>query len=370
MLRNLQKKGFKVIVLDKKKFPRYKACGGLISSKALQMIENDDIKILLSKIKYNPVHKILLTSPRNNLFFRQKNVMGIIIRRKEFDETMIDLAVDQGATFIDNCEYKYHVTHKSFYEINTTRGIIESDYLIGADGVYSQVANVSGLRDCFKKWEMGLAVSCEVPRELLLDYDGIEFTFIPILGGMGWSFCGRDFVNMGVGGYAPDSKRVLLEAKKLFNNRIKNKYVPLNLKAAFLPAGGRRRRVAKERMFLIGDAAGFVDAFSGEGIYYALTSAKIATEVILKNKTAIEYQKQCYNIFLNEFRISIIMSIILGERRKILQKGIDKQLLKAFNEILTTPPEMGCYRNFIYNIIKRDISPTFPFLWIKSLFFG
>ena len=186
---------------------------------------------------------------------------------------------------------------------------------------------------------------------------------------MGWCFSGTDFVNIGVGGYAPDGKRILHAANELVRKRLKDKSTVFNLRASFLPAGGRKRKIVKERIFLAGDAAGFVDAFSGEGIYYALASGSIVSEVILKNQKVIQYEEQCYRKFLNEFRLSVLMSIVLGERNKILNQGFDKELLEAFYKILTVPPENGCYKELIFSITRHGFSPIFPYLWIKSLLF-
>lgn len=368
--KNLVEKGLKVLILDKKKFPRNKICGGLISSKALKLIQENCIKNYINKMRPNPVHKIILTCGQKDVSLKKNDILGIIVRREQFDEAIINMAVDKGANFIDNCEYRFHRDLKSCYEIHTTKGIFFSDYLIGADGVYSKVAKISNLRQRFSTWEMGLAVSCEIPRELIVEKGGVEFIFLKILGGMGWCFSGKDFVNLGVGGYAPNSKNILQAANKLVIDRLKNKNIHFDLRASFLPAGGRKRQISKERIFLVGDAAGFVDAFSGEGVYYALNSGKIAAEMIANNQTGKKYEKKCYSIFLNEFRFSALMSVVLGDRDKIYQKGVDRSFLEAFYKILTTPPENGCYKGFIYSIIKHGISPVFPYLWIQSLIFA
>ena len=220
--KNLAEKGLKVLVLDKNKFPRDKICGGLISNKALKVLKDDFIKEIL-KNSYNPVFKIILTNREREALLKKKDLVGIIVRRKEFDALLISQAIDKGVDFIDSCEYEFHTAQKSFYKIHTTRGVVSSDYLIGADGVFSRVARVSGLRQRFKKWEMGLAVSCEVLKESVIEKGGIEFTFPKVLGGMGWCFSGSDFVNIGVGGYAPDSKRILQAANELVVERLKNK---------------------------------------------------------------------------------------------------------------------------------------------------
>jgi len=366
----LTEKGLRVLILDKEKFPRNKICGGLISSKALKLIHDDKINDYLTKIGPKPVYKIILTCGQKEVTLEKNEVLGIVVRRKQFDEALINMAINKGANFIDSCEYKFHWDIKSFYEIHTTRGIFYSKYLIGADGVYSKVAKISKLRRNFLRWEMGLAVSCEIPRELIIEKNGAEFIFYKILGGMGWCFSGKDFVNLGVGGYALESKKIYQATNQLVLERLKNKNTPFDLRASFLPAGGRKRQIGKERTFLVGDAAGFVDAFSGEGIYYALSSGQIAAEMIINNKVAKNYEERCYSMFLTEFRFSVLMSVALADRNKILQKGVDSDSLEAFYKILTIPPQKGCYKSFIYSIIKHGISPIFPYLWIQSLIFA
>ena len=262
--RNLAEKGLKVLILDKKKFPREKHCGGLISKKALRVLKEDFVKEYGVKKRYNPIFKIILTSGERKTFLEKNDSVGIIVKRKEFDELLTSQAIDKGAIFMDGCEYQFHTLNKSYYEIHTTKGTFSSDYIIGADGVFSRVAKVSGLRQSFRNWEMGMAVSCEIPKELVIEKGGVEFIFLKILGGMGWCFSGTDFVNIGVGGYALDSKKILLAANELMIKRLKNKNNVINLRASFLPAGGRKRTIAKEKVFLVGDAAGLIDAFSGE----------------------------------------------------------------------------------------------------------
>ena len=46
-----------------------------------------------------------------------------------------------------------------------------------------------------------------------------------------------------------------------------------------IPLGGVSRRVHGERVILAGDAAGFVDPFLAEGLYYAVKSGEIAADV-------------------------------------------------------------------------------------------
>jgi len=366
----LASRGFKVLLIDKEKFPRQKVCGGLLSAKALKLMEDDDISKYLSKTDINPVNKIVLKCGKKVITSKRDIYLGLVVKRKQFDNALVNIAIDKGANFIDQCKYIYHDDFQRSYKIYTTKGIFFSNYIVGADGVYSEVAKISKIRHNFFNWEMGFAASCEVPKDLISDENGIEFVFSKILGGMGWCFTGKDYVNLGVGGYAPASKMIFESAKQLIFEKLRSKNLSFKPKGYFLPAGGRKRQIAIDRIFLVGDAAGFVDPFSGEGIYYALKSGQIAANVIEKNQTAKNYENKCYEMFLDEFRFSAFLSIVLGDRSKILNMGIDEDLLEAFLRIFTVPPQNGCYKSFVFRIIKYGISPTFPYLWMRSLLFA
>jgi flavin-dependent dehydrogenase len=49
-----------------------------------------------------------------------------------------------------------------------------------------------------------------------------------------------------------------------------------------IPLGGPGRNNSKQRVMLVGDAAGFVDSFTGEGIYFAIKSGIIAGETAIE----------------------------------------------------------------------------------------
>jgi flavin-dependent dehydrogenase len=54
---------------------------------------------------------------------------------------------------------------------------------------------------------------------------------------------------------------------------------------------GPRERYADRGAFLVGDAAGLVDPLTGEGIYHAITTARLAAEAILGHDAGEAYEK-------------------------------------------------------------------------------
>lgn len=368
----LAQKGFKVLVLDKCRFPREKACGGLLSQKTMNILGN---YVLTGGMDFNSINSICLRGDSNEEIFMETRIpLGIVVQRKDFDQFLINKAVEAGATFIDNCRFENYTLESGGYKIQTTRGDFYADYLIGADGYYSNVAKVSNIRNKWNRWERGLAISTQVPDEYVIRKrdNMIEFYFPDILAGIGWCFPGKGYYNIGVGGIAIDSKRIIDAFKHLLEREVKNKTIlsKLKLKSAFLPAGGRFRKISDGRIFLLGDAAGFVDAFSGEGIYYALRSAEILADVVNQNKDFKEYARMCYSAFLDEFRLSAFLSIFLGNKKNVFKKGLQYRFLKALYMIMTQTPESMCYKKILYYLATKSFSFEVPLLWLRRLMLG
>lgn len=363
----LAQRGLNVLILDNSHFPREKTCGGLLSKKSMDMLGED---IVCEKIDSNKISGICLKgNDGKDIVEESVNTIGLVIKRKDFDNYLLERAIMEGAEFKDNCRFLYYRHGLNFYEVYTSRGTFKSEFLIGADGYYSTVAKVSGIRKRWARWEQGLAVTVNVPEDYIDDgmKNSVEFYFPGVLGGMGWCFPGKNFYNIGVGGAALDNKQIIRSLKNLLIYKIKNENIvkKLKCKAAFLPAGGKYRKISDGKVLLIGDAAGLVDPFSGEGIYYALRSASIAADVIASGLKSEEYEKSCYSTFLSEFRFSALLSIILGNRKIIFERGLQQAILNTIISVMINGPDSNCYKRTFYNIIKKCIDGNTPYMWLK-----
>ena len=77
-----------------------------------------------------------------------------------------------------------------------------------------------------------------------------------------------------------------------FINRFKNAIALEKPKGWNLPFGNTRRENHGDGFILLGDAAGLVDPFTGEGIGNAMESGKIAAETIIEAKKVNDYSKK------------------------------------------------------------------------------
>ena len=103
------------------------------------------------------------------------------------------------------------------------------------------------------------------------------------------------------------------------------------LKAWQLPFGSKKRKVHAQNVLLVGDAAGLVDPFSGEGIGNAMLSGKIAAEVayeaLVSGDTSelflARYEERLWKAVWNELMASYRMQQ-LGKHEFLLDFVVGK----------------------------------------------
>jgi len=118
-----------------------------------------------------------------------------------------------------------------------------------------------------------------------------------------WVFPKRNSLSVGVGGWISEASG-MRETLNHFMNKmgIENR----EIKGHSIPLGGYRRPAAGERIILVGDAAGYADPLTGEGIRYAIASGRLAaaaTAYLIKNGSSLSrqslmlYERNCYQSF-------------------------------------------------------------------------
>src|SRR5207237_587023 len=95
-----------------------------------------------------------------------------------------------------------------------------------------------------------------------------------------------------------------------------------NFTPFLIPIGGPVRRPGRGRVLLAGDAGGFVNGFTAEGIYYAMVTGELAGRAILDaggaDHLARRYQRACDYEIGAELRDSIlIQKYLFADRRRM-----------------------------------------------------
>lgn len=290
----LSEKGVKVLLLDKSKFPRDKLCGGGIPVRVLKEFKYIEEKDLIESYIYGGcVHS---PSQKYKVKLQKNEPFSAMVLRKKFDYGLVKFAIDAGTTFMDGKSAAGIRIFSDKATISfTDKTSIESKIVIGADGVWSAVAKQSGLSQNCKN--IGMSIVCEYPMGAkMLDYYFTEKRIAHIhqniggIKGYGWVFPKKKHVNLGICEFESiNTKRnSKLNFKKIYESYVQilkeNKVIPNSLKigkirGAALPIRPLEKTYA-DRVILCGDAAGLINPFTGAGIDYAMSSGKIAANVI------------------------------------------------------------------------------------------
>lgn len=305
-LRLLSEAGLRVVGLDRAVFPRQKTCGGGLSARAIPLLPKgwDSVSHTVS----TGVHLVYGSQPPVLLD------LGIPIAyqfdRVDLDAFLLERAVDAGAKVIQGSNITSLLWDKGMFRIVCAPGnAFEAPFLIAADGVTSAVARFLGKSDPLfkpgvflrKKGSLSAYPSSETEIEgKLPDNDSdVLIDLGSVSGGYGWSFPKKEGKkNVGVVGFAKPLGQPL-EILRSFVKNFPGQKEPLQsvtkpatwLIPDFTRFSGHGRYPG---LFFVGDAGAMVDPFLGEGIYYAMLSAKKAVAELLVHRRNPEKASRSY----------------------------------------------------------------------------
>lgn len=299
----LATQGHAVTIVEKKTFPRDKTCGDALTPRAVKQL--GDMGLTDSLDQFHRVNGLRLTAisrevelawPSHPLYPQY----GYVAKRSELDGIVALNAVAAGATLLQGHEAVHPVVERGFVRgavVQAKTGEpfeVKAKYVIVADGANSRFGRSLGTFRT-RDWPYGTAIRAywESPRhdepflESALDIQDRNGNTVP---GYGWIFpVGDGTVNIGVGLLSTfrDFKSVntshLLDS---YAQSIAEKWqiTPDQPTCAAtsgrIPMGGSVSPKAGPTYLVVGDAAGSVNPFNGDGIDYAYETGRIAAEVL------------------------------------------------------------------------------------------
>ena len=381
--------GLSTLLLDEESFPRDKICGDALSGKSVDVLKELQ---LLDKVRDLPgaaINRIIFSSPKGTelvIHLGQSNLEtipeGFVIRRRYFDEFMFQQAGAVADRVITG--FKVNGLLEEDGHVTGVRGVHSDDgnetnfsgsIVIGADGCHSVVARNAGLLSREPRHTIGaLRQYYEGVAGLT---DQIELHFVDeIIPGYFWIFPienGHANIGLGMPHSAIKSQGISLKnalteiiSRPPFKERFANARPLEGLMGWNLPVGSLHRRNYGAGFMLLGDAAGLIDPFTGEGIGNALYSARYAVKTAkaalatgdVGAQALARYDQELWSVIGGELDVSSKMQKI-GQYRPLLNFVINKAA-RSYK-----------LRNLIGGMIANEVPKaklTNPLFYLRLLF--
>ncbi len=306
------KRGLSVAVLEKKNFPRDKTCGDGLTPRAVLQLEEMGV---LTDLEPTSHRHIGLRTRANQQVLELEwpdhpdfPNYGLCVRRREFDQLLLQAAEKQGAKVFMQTEAVEPIFTanklglagaKIKSSIKTDFSEISARSVIVSDGANSRFGRALGAKR-ERSWPQGMAIrtyyesvnSSDVWLESNIDIRDKNGGALP---GYGWVFpLGDGTINVGIGILSTSKNYTDLNTSKLMTQwanavddrwNIDSENPCIDPVGGRLPMGGSVSPKAGTNWMLVGDAAGFINPFNGEGIDYALETGRHSANLIVDNLT-------------------------------------------------------------------------------------
>ncbi|MGA7523319.1 MAG: geranylgeranyl reductase family protein [Acidobacteriaceae bacterium] len=279
--------GRAVLLLDRAEFPRPKACAGGLTRKSLRAL-----RYSVAPVVRETFSTLLLESRRGEAAaLASRTAVCAMTVRQELDAFCLQQTLSAGAQFSRIGPILAIEEDEQGVQLRTSDQTFRGQFLVGADGVHSRVRQmVQGHAPAW--FRRGFAMEAQVfpAGDDLAD---LVFDLAPVQHGYGWIFPKGDHVNVGLYTASAEEK---LDRSRL-SRYIGDRFGAVSAEAAtgqFLGFGAEDAPVHAGRVFLVGDAGGFADPLTGEGIYGAIASGQAAAAAI---QAGVKGRQPAYRAF-------------------------------------------------------------------------
>jgi geranylgeranyl reductase family protein len=359
---HLARHGIDTVVVDKAAFPREKVCGDGLTPRAIASlhrmgVDTDDPRFERHEGLRIYSRKAVLELPWPTL--EGFPGYGLTMTRASFDELLARRAEKAGAALRERTEALEPATRDGWVTGARVRDLerdealdVRARFVIAADGASSRFAGRVGVRrDASKPLGIAARRYYRIDRhpgpwlEVWMDlWEGDA-----LMPGYGWLFALADgSVNLGAGLLNTFRNFKDVSAQRVFDAfwrmlppdwNVNEETAEGPVLSGPLPMGMNRAPVAVPGMLVVGDAAGLVNPFNGEGIAYAMESGELAAELVhealVKDRPALAH---VYPTILREryaryFRIGTNFVRAIGHptvMRTLTDYGLPQEWLMRF----------------------------------------
>jgi geranylgeranyl reductase family protein len=301
----LARAGMDTVVLDEK-LAWEKPCGGGLTYKAYSRYPF----LLENSVPKRIINETCLAAPRAGAVKLDLDRPLLIYSRMDLNRMLLDRAEQAGAQ-LEKTRVLGIDRGGRGWRLKTQHGVLEADFCIVATGARNSLRNVG------TEWTAAdtmYALGYFVPSA----QDHIDIQFLPNLEGYIWVFprCGHLSVGICGKGEPAHSLRTRLER---YMNEKGISYKDASFYGHMLPSlehsGWKNNRLAGDGWLAVGDAGGLVDPITGEGLYYAMRSGDLASQVVMSDSHSLAERAQAYrNLLRRDFTADLEFGATLAKR--------------------------------------------------------
>ena len=273
----LARAGARMALLERARFPRDKPCGGGLTERALR-----ELPVPVDPVVEHDVDRLELSLRYGRRFERRsRGRLVAMTQRIRLDAYLAEQAAAAGADLRDGVRVTAVRPENGGGIVDTPTGELRAPVVVGADGVNGITARSAAME---QRLVYGVALEGNVANSAVPEgrYDGVAVIELgSIAGGYGWVFPKGDHVNVGVGGWEHEGTRLRDHLWRLCAAHGIDRHDVDALRGYRLPLRRPGSAPARGRIALVGDAAGLVDPLSGDGMFEAFVSGRLAAEAAL-----------------------------------------------------------------------------------------
>jgi geranylgeranyl reductase family protein len=359
-------------LVDRAPFPRNKPCGGGLTLRVYKRFPW--LESAIRAIDVHQVSKLHLEGPGGaRLDLESSDPVVLLVRRVEFDAALVAAAVRAGARLVTPFEIAQATAENGRVTLRARDGrTLSAPMVIAADGVHSVIAKRLGVNARWDRRAVALDMMEETPVDTLRADrpDVLWVAYAPDgLDGYAYIFPKLHHVNVGIGclvshyreampgrPYEMQSALVtsLVRRGALHGRSDRSCFTPF-----LIPVGGPLPSAAAGRVLFAGDAGGFVNAITAEGIYYAMVSGELAARAIVRTgggaAAGAVYDRDWRREIGSELRDAVrVQRYLFASHARVARVVQGAAAFKSFaGSILEYAKGERSYRSLRWRIISR-----------------
>ena len=350
---HLASKGIRVIVAEAEKFPRDKVCGDGVSPIAVNELHKMGITEIAKFKEANEITQVGLFINEDKVYIDLSKpeylpLHARVIPRLVLDNLIFETAKNAGAEYLENTRFVRYIINKETAITTLKSGDrsfeICSKVLVGADGSSSAVARqLHGSKSSDQFQLLGLRAYYEEVKGQ--GTRGDIFFSKESFPGIYWMFPrGNNGANIGMAMVSATIPHRPSNVKQMLQKHIEN-----NKEIVARIGHGRQEgkilgwpitffnassKISGNRIMLLGDAAGLINPLSGDGIQYALLSARWASEVLEDCVNKNNFSENQMYIFRKKVEQELAYDFAFSHF--LVQFARNKHFSKLWMEIIAT----------------------------------